>query len=210
MTSKENVVRGHLNTEHFVQLFDDSESLGAAVASFLEEGFSNGDAALVVLSRDHWDAIAARLHEHGVSIAAAAASGQLTIRDGAEMLHVFTQCDLPDAELFDRSIGTLVRQLAAGGRRLRIYGEMVDLLAAEGNFRGASALEQLWNELGERESFTLFCSYSAVHFGDPRTTDALRAICRFHSHVRSSPVDILGSFLLKPHLQQRRATDAGL
>jgi hypothetical protein len=207
MPYEDTVVRGHVNTEHLVQLFDDSESLGAAVASFLAEGLSQGDALLVVVGTDHWEAIAARLHDLGIAIPAAMASGQLTVRDAAATLNHFMHFGLPHRELFERSVGTVVRQLASGARRLRVYGEMVDLLAAEGNFRGASQLEALWNELGERVSFTLFCGYSAVHFGDPRTADALLAICRSHSHVRSNPADILGSFLLKPHLEQRSAAD---
>jgi hypothetical protein len=53
----------------------------------------------------------------------------------------------------------------------------------------------LWNELAEREAFTLFCGYSTVQFGDPRSGSALRHICQLHLHVHVSPRDILGSFL---------------
>jgi hypothetical protein len=36
-----------------------------------------------------------------------------------------------------------------------------------------------------------------VNFGDPRTADALRHICRAHSRVRSNPLDALGAYLLQ-------------
>ena len=79
--------------------------------------------------------------------------------------------------------------------------EIVDLLAVQGNFAGAQLLENLWNELHARMPFTLFCGYSSENFGDPLTAGSLRSICRSHSHVRSNPNDLLGSFLLRTHIE---------
>jgi hypothetical protein len=90
----------------------------------------------------------------------------------------------------------LIRQLSANGKPLRIYGEMVNVLAAQGEYQAAHQLEELWNDLGRRNRFTLFCGYAASHFGDPRTAEALHGICDTHSQVLSSPQDVLGSFLL--------------
>ena len=103
----------------------------------------------------------------------------------------------PDAERFDARVGALVRRLVGRGRPLRVYGEMVDILAARGDFRLAQELEALWNTFGEHTRFTLFCGYSAINFGDPRSLEALRLICRAHSHVRSEPGDPLATFLLE-------------
>jgi hypothetical protein len=196
MTYRETVVHGHVSSQHLVQLFDSADSLADAVAGFLRQGFLEDDALLVVIARQHWNAVAEQLRATGVAIDAATASGQLVVRDSADTLKSFMRRGSPDRDLFDASVGSLVRQQAARGGRLRVYGDMVDLLAAEAEFNAAQVLENLWNELGERESMTLFCGYAAVHFGDPRTAEALRLICRSHSHVRSNPQDVLGSFLL--------------
>ena len=182
-----------------VQLFDGTDSLADAVSEFLREGFLAGDTLLVVSTTPHWDAIAEKLSKGGVRIKQATQSGQLTRRDARDTLNLFMQHGRPDRELFEASVGSLVRQLATRDARLRIYGEMVDVLASEGDYRSAELLEEFWNALGERESFKLFCGYSAVNFGDPRTAEALRAICRSHTHVRSNPRDALGSFLLGSH-----------
>lgn len=98
-------------------------------------------------------------------------------------------------ECFDRTIGDLVRRLSPGAP-LRIYGEMVDLLAAQGDFRGAHAIELLWNHLAAECSFTLLCGYSAVHFGHPRSSTALELICRAHTRVDTGPADHLTGFLV--------------
>jgi MEDS: MEthanogen/methylotroph, DcmR Sensory domain len=202
VTYKETIVHGPVSTEHIVQLFDDVDSLADTVSAFLRVGLAERDTALVVITPDHWKAIALRLRERGGSRHAKSRSDRLIVRDANATLKRFMRHGVVDRELFQESVGALVSRLATSGRRLRIYGEMVDLLAAEGNFVGAQQLEELWNDLREREPFTLFCGYSAGNFGNPCSADALGLICRSHSQVRSHQRDVLGSFLLQDHQSQ--------
>ena len=102
-----------------------------------------------------------------------------------------------DQKLFEDSVGTLVWALASSDRRLRIYGEMVDVLASRGDFRIALQLEARWNELRAETPFTLFCGYSSENFGDPKVSDALQLTCQAHSHIRTNPRDPLATFLLE-------------
>jgi MEDS: MEthanogen/methylotroph, DcmR Sensory domain len=197
VTHQEGVIHGDVDSLHIVQLFDSTESLADAVATFLREGVSRGDSLLVVVRLEHWNLTAARLTRQELPLGHAIASGQLTVRDADRTLKRFLRDGAPDRMLFDDHVGGLVRQLAARRNRLRIYGGMVDILASDGDFQAAHQLEELWNELGAREPFTLLCGYSAVNFSDPRNADALRSICRSHSHVRSNPHDTLGTYLLE-------------
>jgi hypothetical protein len=192
---KETVIRGHVTSEHLVQLFDDSSSLVETVNGFVVEGLTAGNTVLVVSTREHRRALEGRLAHDGVPVRACLESGQLTSLDAADTLKQLVTAGRPHPRLFERVVGELVHDLAQRGRPLKIYGEMVDLLAAEGDFRGAQELEDLWNQLGERESFTLLCGYHASHFGDERTADSLRAICGAHSRVRTDPRDMLAAFL---------------
>ena len=57
---------------------------------------------------------------------------------------------------------------------MRIYGEMVNLLAARGDLRGALALEKAWNRAPSGAPVALLCGYSSSHFGDPATGRAAR------------------------------------
>ena len=45
------------------------------------------------------------------------------------------------------------------GRRLRAFGEMVALLAADGMADAAVRLEELWNRLAATHHFSLLCAY---------------------------------------------------
>src|SRR5262249_53995994 len=60
---------------------------------------------------------------------------------------------------FAEVVGGLVARATAGGRPLRAFGEMVALLAAEGNHAAAIRLETLWNELQHQYEFSLYCAY---------------------------------------------------
>jgi hypothetical protein len=186
----------HREVVHAVQLFDDVESLGVAAAAFLAVGWPAEHTLLVVATTAHWNAIAPRLEAHGVPVAEAIDSGRLVVRDARVTLDAFLRHECIDPDAFDATVGQLVRSLAAHGRPLRIFGEMVDLLACTGDYHGAEQLEGLWNRLAENQAFALFCGYSASTFGDPRSRDALRRICDTHEHVYSNPSDLLGSFLV--------------
>jgi hypothetical protein len=184
-----------MRSQHFVQLFDESASLSDAVADFVAEGLTGADRVLLAMTYDHWLETKATLVGRGVNVEAAVYSGRLVVRDASATMRHFVRKGRPQQALFDNSVGMLVSTLASYGP-LRIYGEMVDVLAAEGDLSAALELEQVWNDLGERQPFTLFCGYSAVNFGNPMTAPVLRSICRAHSHVVSDSRDALATFLL--------------
>ena len=182
---------------HSCQLFDSRDSVAASVGAFFREGLAAGDNVLAVMRPENWAATLRYLRRHGVDPIAVLSSGQLTVLDAANTLTTFRPAGRIDPRLFDDAIGALVRRLANGGRRLRVYEEMVDVLAMEGDFRASLQLEALWNEVMVAVTFDLFCGYSAVNFGNPRAADALRLTCGAHAHLRTNPRDLLATFLLR-------------
>jgi KaiC/GvpD/RAD55 family RecA-like ATPase len=183
---------------HVVQLFDTIESRGDSLFVFVRDGLLAGDAVVVVATAVHRELLRQLCRERGVEIDTALAEGSLTLLDAHESLARIMSIELPDWVLFNTYVGALLRRLGANSRRLRIYGEMVDVLARAGEYHAARVLEEYWNRLQQRESFALFCGYSSEHFGNARERGTLRHICRLHTAVRSDPRDILGDFLLRP------------
>jgi hypothetical protein len=183
-------------SEHHVQLFDSSRSLAESVTKFLAGGLERGDNVLIAATPQHRQLLSEALDARGWRVRDAVAANRLMLMDAAQTLGSFMRRDLPNPAAFDEVIGTAVGRLA-GDRRVWIYGEMVDVLAAAGNFKGAQALEDLWNVLGRRECFTLFCGYASGHFGDPRYAEALGQICAAHSLVHRKADDLLAEFLLE-------------
>lgn len=182
--------------EHIVQLFDTTASMADTVAAYVADGLDAAEQVLVAVTPPHWMEVARRLPAKE-RFPLAAGRGHLTVLDAETLLKEFVVGGAPDAALFDATVGALVRRLTLRGRPLRIYGEMVDILAADGDLPAAEQLEQLWNDLAASARFTLFCGYSSVHFGNPRTAAALQHICQAHTHVVAAPADELATWLLE-------------
>lgn len=196
MDRKDKVSRGELSSEHIVQFFDSRESLANSVAAFLAEGCRQGERLLIVAKPKNWVATGSRLKAGGYSLADGG-STSITIFDAQTALGQFMRQGLPDSVLFHRTIGELVRKLASQRAvGLRVYSEMVEILAEEGNFHAAQRVEELWNELAVRHSFVLLCGYSSAHFASRETREALVGICATHSHVHKTAADPLAEWLL--------------
>jgi hypothetical protein len=181
---------------HSVRLFDRTDSAGRYIAAFVLDGLRKGETVLVVASAEHWLAALGRLVALGAAVPGAIASGQLTVLDAASLLDRCAPGGTPAPAAFDGSVAPLVRELAARPVPLRIYGEMVNLLAARGAFEEAERLEHLWNRLAAEVPFSLLCGYSAVHFGNAASDEMLQRICKTHSEIEAAVDDELSLWLL--------------
>ena len=178
-------------SQHIVQLFDSTDSLIEGVSVFVRDGLIHGDAVLVVMRLPQWNSIASRLSSRDVALSDAIGSGQLTVLDGARTLARIMWHGTPVRGLFDEVVGKTVRQIRSSGARLRVYGDMVDALAAEGTFHAAYELEKFWNELVAQEPMTLLCGYSASTFYNPESKETFTSICLTHTDVRLTQMRVL-------------------
>jgi hypothetical protein len=195
--TRERVLRGDVTSEHVMQLFDETESLVGSVAAYLLDGWKRGDTLVVVARPAHWALVSAELEASGCPVGDYLQNGKLVALDAATTLATFVVNGDPQPEKFRASVADLIARLAGEARTgLTIYGEMVDILAAQGNFAAAEQLEALWNELSTRFSFRLLCGYSSAHFGDEQTTTHLNRICGSHGASGARATDLLATWLL--------------
>jgi hypothetical protein len=184
---------GYSHPSHFVELFDSPEALVDTVSGFVRDALTEGDAALVIMKLAQWNSVSSELTSRNVSLSGAIASGQLTVLDGTRTLGRIMLHGAPCRGHFDEVIGKTVRESCASGLRLRVYSDLVDILAAEGNFHGAHELEKFWGDVTRHEPVTVLCGYSAATFYNPEAGDTLRSICRSHSNVLSKKMPIVPS-----------------
>ena len=181
---------------HAVQLFDSDDTLSVHVATFLHRGYLQGEQLRVIATSEHMTAIARHLGNLGCPVTSALASGRLRWMDAATTLQML----MPERPPDEPHLRTLVREMAQAHDHsrapTRFYGEMVNLLAERGDFKGAVDLESAWNRVLSSVPATLLCGYSSGHFGDPATSAALHQICHQHDEVRSSDKDLLGTWLV--------------
>lgn len=165
--------------DHVVQFYEDDAFLAEVVAGYLKAGAEAGERLLVLLTAPHLVAVLQRLEASGLDTGAALASGQLVTRDAQTMLQAIMVDGMPDETLFEAH---LLADIAAWTPLpTRAFGELVNLLCAEGNHEAAVRLEAFWHAACHRMPLTLLCSYALEHFDDAQ--GAFESICDHHSHV---------------------------
>jgi len=182
---------------HTVQFFDGPESLGRNVAAFMVEGIAEGEHLMLVARAAHVEAIADAMALSGLLLRELVASGQMTVIDAATVLRRLMFNGRPSADAFERTVAGLVRRQATRTNgKLRVYGELVDLLACDDNLRASDELELLWLELLREWPVRLHCGYTGATFANERTAPVMRRICERHDAVQRCDTDLLANWLL--------------
>ncbi|MFZ5480757.1 MAG: MEDS domain-containing protein [Myxococcota bacterium] len=164
---------------HLVTLYSNDPFLAEAVARFVGAALGEGDGALVVATPPHWRRVRERLEESAFDVDAVVDRGQLVVLDAAETLQELLGSGLTDLGL---AVGPRLAGIRAVTRRprVRVFGEMVNLLWEGGEHAAALRLEALWDALLSREAATLLCAYRS----DPLSPDAdILDVARAHDRV---------------------------
>lgn len=169
--------------EHLVEFYQSEDFLVETVAGFVDSALKSGDAAIVVATAAHREAFQASLRVAGADVDEAIAAGSYRDYDAAEMLSSFMVDGAPDPQRFRAKVGAEIERAVAGGRRVRIYGEMVAILWGQGDVPSAMALEHLWNELADTHEFALLCGHPMTAFVGEASRIAFQKMCHQHTTV---------------------------
>jgi hypothetical protein len=194
---------------HLVQFYDSGDlSLVRNVGHYLREGFKRRDGLLVIADAANAERFRQELEQAGIDVNLAIGNGQLYFADAQETLAQFMRTGQPDWHLFEMTVGTAMRRVRPGTLTggLRAYGEMVGILWKAGQFSAAIRLEQFWNKLLGRSSFSLFCSYAIDVFGKDFHIASLDALLCAHTHLLPGTngnlepaIDLAMQEILGPH-----------
>jgi anti-sigma regulatory factor (Ser/Thr protein kinase) len=171
--------------DHVVLFYERDEDLVRSVRDYLLGAVEAGQAAVVIATEDHRRAFERQLQAAGVDLVELVGRGNVQMLDAAGTLSGFYTDGQVDHEAFIAVLGAALRQATGGGRRVRLYGEMVALLWEAGDVPAAIELEGLWNNLLRDVPSTLFCAYPSESVSGSRHRDALREVCGLHTSVLS-------------------------
>jgi signal transduction histidine kinase len=186
-TKRANGIAMHA-AEHVVRFYEMDAFLLDAVATFSADAILADGAALVVATPEHRAGIAERLRARGLLDAADSHDAYHSL-DAAETLSQFMVDGEVDAARFMEVIGGVISRAAERGRQVRVFGEMVSLLVADGHPTAALRLEELWNDLQLARAvhpaydFSLFCAYPMVHFEGQAHQELFADVCAAHSQA---------------------------
>jgi hypothetical protein len=170
---------------HVVQLYQDDGFFGDAVSHFAASGLAQGDAVILVATGAHWELLADCLSGKGLDVVALRRHGQLLLLDADATLPTFLVESLPDAPTFKALARATIAQARTGSQsgRVRWWGEMVNVLFVNGNGRGSTRLEELFDEVAHEESIAIFCSFLMDPFDATMYAGPLQAVCGTHAHL---------------------------
>jgi signal transduction histidine kinase len=168
---------------HFAQFYETDHFLLHALSDFIGTGLRAGEAAIVVATPEHCASLADLLQASGLDVSAVQESGQYIVLDAAELLTRFMVDGMPEPDRFANVIRDVLAQAAVGGRPVRVFGEMVALLWAEGNHAGTVRLEELWNGLRTIHPFILFCAYPITGLDGDALAQPFSDVCLAHAHL---------------------------
>jgi MEDS: MEthanogen/methylotroph, DcmR Sensory domain len=178
--------------DHVVQFYGHDDELADGVVPYLAEALDAGGVAVVIATPAHRAVFAARLSALGIELGASGegwspSGGALVLLDAAEAMDTLLINGRVAPHRFDKLIGGLIHEAAAGGRVVRAYGEIVAEMWAAGNVAAALELEDLWNRLGREADFSLYCAYPLTMMEAEGDVVAVHQVCRQHSAVLDPP-----------------------
>jgi MEDS: MEthanogen/methylotroph, DcmR Sensory domain len=163
---------------HAVHVYADDLAIGHELVRFIEDGLALGQGVVIAANSKHLARIAAWRSDHP----SISGDDYLVVVDAAEMLPTLMVAGSPDPVRFNARVGPILERAARGGRTVRVFGEMVALLWADGNVTGALALEALWNDLASNRRFFLLCAYPEALLVEA-PLGAVNAMCEHHSDL---------------------------
>lgn len=169
------------HARHLVQFYETDAFLADAVARFAASGLAHDELVLLIVTAEHGRGALGRLREREVEVDEAIESGRLVIVDADEALELFVDASEPDRAGLEAIVDPVFAR--AGDRPVRIYGEVVDLLAARGLVDVAVALEDAWNALAATRDFTLLCGYAMSRFRSADDAARFERVCATHAHA---------------------------
>jgi hypothetical protein len=168
-----------------VQFYETEAHLVGQVTAFIRAGLLVGDAVIVIAGARRREDL--ERHLRGEISSAATRhfrTDQYLALDAAETLAKFMVDGQPDEKRFTGFMGPVLRRAAESTtRRIRVFGEMVNILRGTETHEAAIRLEAFWNNLAGAHPISIFCGYAMSSFGRGADGQAFLRVCDAHSRI---------------------------
>jgi hypothetical protein len=177
---------------HDVQFYESDDYLFGSVAEYLSTGVRLGQPIVVIATGPHREGYRDAMRARGANPDDLTEGRDIAWLDARDTLSAFMEGGRPSAELFDLTVGRVFEALRRDRPyvMIRAHGEMVDILWREGKADAALAVEELWNDLASRHSFSLLCTYSRETLASVIRADGVERICGCHARVLPSQASV--------------------
>lgn len=172
---------------HSVQFYQDDRFLLEELARFVGAALGAGDAGVVIATEPHRRALVEQLGALGLDVDLALRQGRYVPLDAAATLARCLTDNRPDYSRCAVVLGGIINRAVAHATtpqpRAALFGEMVALLWADGQYENALTLERIWNELIARHPIRVHCAYPMAGFSQADDASWFDAVCAAHTQV---------------------------
>lgn len=181
------IARKGQESTHIVQFHANDKFLIDDISHMIGSALVLGNVAIVIAAESRREQLESQLKKSGFDTELPRNEGRYIVLDaGATLAEIYRNRQI-DTERFTTLVSKAISNAPANGQgehpRVVVFGELVALLVAKGDFEAAIRLEQLWNELARKHSFSLRCAYPMDEFAQSKHTEAFLRICAEHSGV---------------------------
>lgn len=169
--------------QHSARFYASNTARIQGIANYLAEGLDRQEGVLLICSVENRDLVFKAVGR----IFSNEDWDKIHYLDADEALaHVLID-GVISGPAFQKHIHSRVRSLIQKHGRVRVYGDIVDELAADGNDNAVLDLEDEWHRALERTTFQLHCGYLMENFRSFKSTALFEKICRLHTNVDNPP-----------------------
>lgn len=168
---------------HFVQICQNETLRAEAIARYIQEGILNGEGVMVIAEMAVRKNVISNLEMLGWDAQALKNQGQLKFFDAKFLLSSFLIDEELQEEAFQEVVGDPVYNLQLEHGKVRVVGEMMNILLKQEQYDAAKLLVKLGKNLSERQEYSHLCIYSCDGLEPHAYEEVLERICNFHSHL---------------------------
>lgn len=168
---------------HIVQVCPNKTSQAEAVAHYIKDGLLNDEAVVVFAGAVLRKAVISKMDALGFDVQTFKNKHQILFFDAEFLLSAFLVDGVLEEQAFQEHIGIPIRTAQLQFGKVRAFGGMMDVLWKNGQYDTAMQLEDFWNDLSQKQEFSLLCSYSLDSLDTNAYDESLEWICKCHKHL---------------------------
>jgi len=168
---------------HIVQVCQNETSQAEILTQYVMEGLANGEGIVIIARPALRKAVISKMDALGLDVHAFKSQGQIKFFDAEFLLAGFLIDGVLDEQAFQQFVASPVLSVQLKFGKVRVFGEMVDVLWKNDQQDLAIELESLWNELCNKHELMLLCTYLLDSFDPNNYDNSLERICKCHTHL---------------------------
>ncbi|PSJ16056.1 MEDS domain-containing protein [Nitrosomonas supralitoralis] len=167
---------------HIVQVCENEISQADILTDFIKDGLLKGEAVIVIVNIVLRKTIISKLSLAGLHLQNFKDNSQIKFLDTDFLISSLFIDGAIEKQTFHKLCALPLYEAQLKFRKARAFGDLVDVLWKNGQQVAALMLEEMFNNLYNREKVAILCIYLLNSLDSNNLEGALERICKYHTH----------------------------